>query len=123
MAEMPATTTVTVEAEDEGGLRLRGMETVRWFHPDDAVDGQIVIVSGGIGYRKGKDWFTLTGKEWPGTPIQWEVTAWTPILFAPDVLCHDPARYNRGECCGTGECTAPRLGPDRLPVCGTGRMG
>lgn len=77
--------TVPPTADDEGGLRLRGMETIRWFYPDDAVELQPVIVSGGIAYRKGRDWFTLTGNEWPGVKIEWEVTAWTPILHAPDV--------------------------------------
>ncbi|TNC14867.1 hypothetical protein FF100_04625 [Methylobacterium terricola] len=66
---------------------------------------EIVIISGGIGYRKDGRWYTLTGKDAPGLPIEWPVTAWTPMLFAPDDghPCPNRSLYDVGQCCG-GHC-------------------
>lgn len=62
--------------------RLRGSQTITWYHPDDAIPFEIVIISGGIGYRnRSGDWYTITGTS--GRRIEWPVTGWTPMLFAP----------------------------------------
>lgn len=42
-------------------------------------DHEVVIVKGGIGYIRKGVWYSLTGLEYPGRPIQWIVTAWQPL--------------------------------------------
>lgn len=44
---------------------------------------QTVIVHGGIAYCNGKTWYTLTGEQYPGLPIQWIVTHWMPLPEPP----------------------------------------
>lgn len=57
-------------------------------------DGTVIIVPGGIAYwrhwylRNGTldrtpGWFTLTGCDWPGRPIHWEVQHWMPLPDPP----------------------------------------
>lgn len=60
-------------------------ETITWFPASDAVEGQIYLVAGGVAYRKGDQWFTLTGCEWPGRPIEWKVTHYAPLQYPPEV--------------------------------------
>ena len=53
----------------------------RWVSVALAVphDNTNVIIDGGIGYIRQGVWMTVTGKRFPGKPIQWEVTHWQPI--------------------------------------------
>ena len=54
-------------------------------------DGTVIIVSGGIAYWRERlnhwegpsGWYTLTGCEYPGKPIQWNVTHWQPLPEPP----------------------------------------
>lgn len=57
----------------------------RWVPVGEAlpVSGRVVLIAGGIGYWKDPcpeypdgQWFTLTGFDWPGAPIRWNVTHW-----------------------------------------------
>lgn len=54
--------------------------------------GRIVLVDGGIAvFRRDPDrpegkWFSLTAFDWPGSPIQWEVTHWMPLPDSPPEL-------------------------------------
>lgn len=45
----------------------------------------MVIVQGGVGYYDASTlgWYTLTGFDSPGKPIQWEVTHWMPLPAPP----------------------------------------
>ena len=47
-------------------------------------DGRTIIVDGGIAYWRSGGWWTLTGVDWPGRPIKWEVKHWMPF---PEQLC------------------------------------
>lgn len=42
-----------------------------------------VIVDGGIAYQRNGGWFSLTGIEYPGRLIQWNVTHWRPLPPLP----------------------------------------
>ena len=50
-------------------------------------DGRKIIVDGGIAYWRERNnhwdppsgWWTITGFDWPGKPIKWEVTHWMPF--------------------------------------------
>ena len=99
--------------------RLIGSDSITWYHPDDAIPMEIVIISGGIGYLKEGRWYTLTGKDTPGMPIEWPVTAWTPMLFAPkdEHPCPNRALYDIGQCCG-GHCFGVDGPEDDLPAPG-----
>lgn len=45
---------------------------------------QQVIVHGGIGYlNRDGVWYTITAIDYPGKPIQWEVTHWIPLPEPP----------------------------------------
>ena len=62
-----------------------------WISVDDGlpVYGETVIVAGGIAYRRIQDagrWYTLTSCDYPGKPIQWDVTHWMPLPDAPASL-------------------------------------
>ena len=52
-----------------------------WRRSDQELprDGRVVIVYGGIAYRRDGRWYTITGKEWPGEVIQWPVDVWLPL--------------------------------------------
>lgn len=43
----------------------------------------LVIVQGGVARWNGTEWRTMTGYEYPGRPIQWEVTHWMPMPTLP----------------------------------------
>jgi hypothetical protein len=43
----------------------------------------VVIVKGGVAYRSGCEWFTITGETWPGKLIQWPVKWWMPFPVLP----------------------------------------
>ena len=46
--------------------------------------GKTVIVDGGIARYMGEGlWLTVTGIEWPGRPISWDVTHWMPLPPIP----------------------------------------
>jgi hypothetical protein len=45
-------------------------------------DGRLINVRGGVAHWRNDCWWTLTGEQWPGRPIQWEVTHWYPLLDA-----------------------------------------
>ena len=55
-------------------------------------DGTVIIVSGGIAYWRERlnhwegpsGWYTLTGCDYPGKPIQWNVTHWQPLPALPE---------------------------------------
>lgn len=65
-----------------GLIQPAGQES-EWQPIDSAPkDGTWIIVVGGIiAYWRAKDnaWFTITAEEWPGKPIQWDVTHWMPL--------------------------------------------
>jgi len=42
-----------------------------------------VIVAGGVGLWTGVKWNTITGYQWPGQTIAWEVTHWMPLPQPP----------------------------------------
>jgi len=44
-----------------------------------------VLVDGGIAKWNGESWYSLTGCEYPGRPIHWEVTHWMPLPEPPGV--------------------------------------
>jgi hypothetical protein len=54
-------------------------------------DGSPIIVSGGIAYWRERlnhwegpaAWYTITGVNYPGSPIQWEVRHWMPLPAPP----------------------------------------
>lgn len=104
-------------------MRLRGSQTITWFHPDDAIPMETVIISGGIGYRKDGRWYTLTGQDSPGRPIEWEVTGWTPMLFAPEAPASCDGSAEGGETEGldpkgnsaVGEAETPAQTPPSPP--------
>ncbi len=39
---------------------------------------KLVIIPGGVGYLSGDQWFDVTGKAWPGVPVQ-PVKVWMPM--------------------------------------------
>ena len=43
-----------------------------------------VIVAGGIAYINESCWWTLTGVDYPGSQIQWDVTHWMPLPAGPE---------------------------------------
>jgi len=55
-------------------------------------DGTIIIVRGGVAYWRERTshwdgaagWWTIAGFDWPGRPIQWEVTHWMPLPEPPE---------------------------------------
>ncbi len=52
----------------------------------------VVLVDGGVGFwhEREKLWHTITGFDWPGRPIQWEVTHWMPLPKLPTALATSP---------------------------------
>ena len=46
-------------------------------------DGTTIIVPGGIAHWYRENWFTLTGYDYPGRPIQWTVKFWMPLPPSP----------------------------------------
>lgn len=44
---------------------------------------ETVYVAGGVGLWTGTKWNTITGCEWPGQTIAWEVTHWQPLPPKP----------------------------------------
>ena len=59
-----------------------------WISVEDQlpVYDETVIVAGGIAYRRILDdgrWYTLTSCDYPGKPIQWDVTHWMPLPDGP----------------------------------------
>ena len=70
---------------------------MEWKPIDSAPkDGTVVIVPGGIAHwrvspspidqmKNVEGWWTLTGEEYPGRPIEWEVTHWMPLPSPPPV--------------------------------------
>lgn len=53
-------------------------------------DGTLIIVPGGVAYWRERlnhweteGWYTITGFNWPGKPIQWNVKHWMPLPLAP----------------------------------------
>lgn len=54
-------------------------------------DGTVIIVPGGIAYWRERlnhwegpaGWYTITGFDWPGRPILWDVTHWMPTPEPP----------------------------------------
>ena len=54
-------------------------------------DGTLIIVHGGVAYWRERlnhwetaGWYTITGIDYPGRPIQWEVKDWMPLPPAPN---------------------------------------
>jgi hypothetical protein len=46
--------------------------------------GEDVLTDGGISYmNRDGTWYTVTGCEYPGLPIQWEVTHWMTLPKLP----------------------------------------
>lgn len=43
-----------------------------------------ILVAGGIAHWHEDQWKSLTGFEYPGRPIEWEVKHWMPIPVAPN---------------------------------------
>lgn len=58
-----------------------------WISVADSKPGhcQVVLVCGGTAYYKhdSAEWFTISGEDWPGKKIQWEVTHWMPLPNPP----------------------------------------
>lgn len=58
-----------------------------WISVADRKPGhrQVVLVCGGTAYYKhdSAEWFTISGEDWPGKKIQWEVTHWMPLPNPP----------------------------------------
>ena len=51
-----------------------------WRPIDTApTDGTMVIVEGGVAWFRDGCWRTITGEEYPGRPIEWEVRYWMPF--------------------------------------------
>jgi len=46
---------------------------------------QVVMVSGGVGLWTGSKWNTITGCQWPGETIAWEVTHWAELQYPPKI--------------------------------------
>ena len=46
---------------------------------------RVVLVRGGVAYYKhdSAEWFTISGEDWPGKKIQWEVKHWMPLPNSP----------------------------------------
>jgi len=58
-----------------------------WISVEDQLPGlnKTVIVDGGIAYlAHDRNWYTLTGEEYPGKVIQWTVTHWMPLPEPPE---------------------------------------
>jgi hypothetical protein len=55
--------------------------------PADAV---MVLVKGGVAHRRDGRWWTVTGEEWPGRPIEWDVHWWAPMPSPP---AEPPQKY------------------------------
>jgi hypothetical protein len=57
-------------------------------------DGTLIIVPGGLAYwRNDEGWHTVTGEDWPGKPIRWEVTHWMPLPEPPwGPPSHEPSQ-------------------------------
>ena len=71
---------------DELASALRQlMAQTEWRRSDQELprDGRVVIVHGGIAYRRDGRWYTITGKEWPGEVIQWPVDVWLHLPEPP----------------------------------------
>jgi hypothetical protein len=50
-----------------------------WQPIETAPKDKVIIVSGGIAHWRNGEWWTLTGEQWPGRPIEWEVKHWMPL--------------------------------------------
>lgn len=61
------------------------MKTEDWINVKDQMPEpfQAVYVAGGVGLWTGTKWNTITGCQWPGQTIAWEVTHWMPLPLAP----------------------------------------
>lgn len=48
-------------------------------------DGTQILIPGGIAYWRADvdGWYTITAVEWPGLPVQWNVTHWMPLPEPP----------------------------------------
>lgn len=54
-------------------------------------DGTMILVHGGIAHWRERNnhwegpsgWYSLTGFDWPGRPIQWDVRHWMPFPAPP----------------------------------------
>lgn len=46
-------------------------------------DDTLVVVAGGVGFRRDGEWRTITGYPWPGAKIEWEVTHWRLLPTPP----------------------------------------
>ena len=59
-----------------------------WVSVEDRMPekGVNVIVDGGIAQYKGEyfGWYSITGIDWPGRPIEWDVTHWMPLPKLPN---------------------------------------
>ena len=69
------------------GKASRGDVQGGWISVADSRPGhcQVVLVCGGVAYYKhdSAEWFTISGEDWPGKKIQWEVKHWMPLPNPP----------------------------------------
>lgn len=64
-------------------LALRGLES-EWRDIESAPkDGTVIQVFGGVAHWNDGQWVTVSKEDWPGRPIQWDVTKWRPIPEPP----------------------------------------
>jgi hypothetical protein len=62
-------------------------KTIEWISVNDKLPQpfQAVYVAGGVGLWTGTNWNTITGYQWPGQPIAWEVTHWMLLPEPPNM--------------------------------------